>query len=134
MQLKQRNESKTNMITLSDELVETVVKGVLDRKLVADDGRKPTKVQHRKPCADCPWARKSIPGWLGNNSAQRWCEMAHGEESIDCHCTTNQQCAGAAIFRANIFKSVRDPRALVLPPDKGTVFSWDNEFLDHHAK
>lgn len=104
----------------------------LTRRLVADNGRVKTHSQHKKPCADCPWARKALPGWLGGNTAEEWIAMAHGESYIDCHCTTNQQCAGAAIYRANVLKRVRHPEALVLPKDKTLVFSWPNEFLAHH--
>lgn len=107
---------------------------VLSRRFVADDGRLPTKKQHHTPCADCPWTRGSIPGWLGNNDAATWIRMVHGEHYIDCHCTTNQQCAGAAIFRSNVFKLCRDPSALRLPANETLVFANDSEFLNHHAK
>ncbi len=65
---------------------------------------------------------------------QRRLVAAHGEHYIDCHCTTNQQCAGAAIFRANVFKSCRDSRLLSLDADEVTVFANDAEFLAHHRR
>jgi hypothetical protein len=58
--------------------------------------------------------------------------MVHGEAFIDCHCTTNQQCAGAAIYRANVCKSPRDKTLLRLEPDKALVFASSQEFLKHH--
>lgn len=93
---------------------------------------KKTKTQHKSPCHDCPWRRNAIPGWLGSMTVEQWITAAHGESMIDCH-TTDKQCAGAAIFRANICKSTRSPAIIKLPPDRATVFSWDNEFAAHHG-
>ncbi len=108
-------------------------KPILTRKLVSDAEAEPVKTQHRKPCADCPFARTALPGWLGSYSLDQWVKMVHGEEYINCHCTTNQQCAGAAIFRANIIKMVRWAGCLQLPKDKVLVFANTQEFTDHHS-
>jgi hypothetical protein len=107
---------------------------VLARKFTCDTDRRKTSRQHTKPCAGCPWLRTSLEGYLGNNSPERWIQIAHGEHYIDCHNTTNQQCAGAAIYRANVCKSVKDERALTLPPDEESVFATPMEFLAHHRK
>jgi|SRR6185437_9404474 len=93
---------------------------------------KPRKKQHTSPCIDCPWARKSLKGWLGNSTAEEWLEYAHGEALIDCHTVSNQQCAGSAIYRANICKSPRRQDVLRLPPNRITVFGSRQEFLAHH--
>ncbi len=95
--------------------------------------RKAVKTQHKSPCSDCPWARKAMPGWLGGFTIQTWLELAHSDSLIHCH-TRDKQCAGAAIFRANICKSSRDSEALTLPADRINVFSWDTEFEKHHKK
>lgn len=107
---------------------------ILKRRLVSDDEAQPTKSQHKKPCADCPFARTALPGWLGNNNLTTWVTMVHGEQFINCHCTTNQQCAGAAIFRANVHKVPRYPELLVLPANTKLVFASTNEFVQHHSK
>ena len=95
------------------------------------------KKQHITPCDDCPWARKAIPGWLGDDSVARWLNVAHGHGRMFCHTRTINrkaaQCAGAAIFRANVCQGV-DPGNLSLPPDKVRVFSWDTEFAEHHLR
>lgn len=103
----------------------------------------------RKPCSECPWVRTCAPGWLGPFDADTWLEAAHSDAPIACHTTivtTDEkgvgswedphikQCAGAAIFRSNVFKSPRDPAVLVLPADKELVFSWNDEFREHHEK
>lgn len=66
--------------------------------------------------------------------------MAHGETAIACHRTIKvsgswegaRQCAGAASFRANVFKSPRDPEVADGPP-RDDVFHSNQAFLDHHA-
>lgn len=108
---------------------------ILTRRLVTSDDARPMKTQHRKPCADCPFAKTAFNGWLGANTLAEWVEMAHGEAYIDCHCTTNQQCAGAAIFRANVEKIPKHPRQLILPADNGKlVFATTEEFVTHHTR
>lgn len=97
---------------------------------VASEARK-TKRQHKTPCADCPWARKSLAGWIGAPSVMDWLIAVHSDAVIECH-TTDKQCAGAAIFRANVVKSCRTEEPLRLPEDRVLVFGSDREFQDHH--
>lgn len=92
-----------------------------------------TPAQHTHPCADCPWARTALSGWLGGASVDSWLADAHGDGSVPCHTTTNQQCAGLAVYRANVAKSPRDPSALRLKRDAGTVFAGPEEFREHHT-
>ena len=66
-------------------------------------------------------------------SVDDWIAEAHGESRIECHTISNQQCAGAAIYRANVCKSVRDPDALRLPADRIKVFGF-GEFRAHHER
>lgn len=98
-----------------------------------------------QPCAECPWVRTSTPGHLGPYTAEHWAEIAHSEAPIMCHRTLRhgdhqftdpeiRQCRGAAIFRANIFKTPRNPTAARAEErDTETVFRWDDEFIEHHA-
>lgn len=106
----------------------------LERRFVTGDTAKPAKKQHVKPCADCPWHRNAIKGWLAGISPDNWLASAHGETRIECHCVSNQQCAGAAIYRANMCKELRDKTALRLPSDRTLVFANPNEFRKHHTK
>lgn len=95
--------------------------------------------QHRAPCSDCPWARAAIPGWIGPNSIEEWLAAAHSDTRINCHTRREHsgkpwvfwQCAGAAIYRANVCKSTRG-EALVLPANKNLVFTF-HEFEEHHG-
>ena len=104
----------------------------MGRKLVTYDEARPAKKQHKKPCSDCPWARTAMPGWLGGLTSEQWLRVAHGDGQIVCHTRQKMQCAGAAIFRANVCKSPRDPEALELPADRERVFARNQEFTDHH--
>ncbi len=89
--------------------------------------------QHRRPCKDCPWRRKSAAGWLGSEQTpEQWVQSAHDETYIECHVHEGFQCAGSAIYRKNVCKSPRFPELLVLPADHEAVFSNPSEFIAHH--
>ena len=90
-----------------------------------------------KPCKDCPWRRIAMPGWLGEQySPEEFVAIAHSEMQFPCHRTIEQreqhQCAGMAIYRANVVKIPRDPSTLRLPADKSAVFAAAPEFVEHH--
>lgn len=104
----------------------------MGRKLISSDESITADVQHESPCSDCPFARKSLPGWLGPYSAPEWVRIAQGDEPIPCHVISNQQCAGAAIFRRNLCKLPRNPKCLRLERDVETVFRSIVEFTEHH--
>lgn len=95
-----------------------------------------------QPCVECPFLRSAVPGHIGPYMAHEWPEMCHAEGPIACHMTIERegqpwpelkQCAGAAIFRANIFKSPRHPNIAKGERDTVRVFAWDDEFIAHHA-
>lgn len=102
------------------------------RKLISSDEAKTAKKQHTTPCSDCPWSRESLQGWLGGMSAQDWVEYAHGAELVACHAVRNQQCAGIAIYRANVCK-LPDAPSIKLPANRQQVFSSPMEFCKHHG-
>lgn len=103
------------------------------RKLLTYHDAKPRKTQHKHPCSDCPFRRDAIPGWLAGESPEWWMQLAHGEGSSECH-TSDKQCAGLAVYRANVCKSPRDESALRLPKDPIVVFSSRQEFITHHNR
>ncbi len=103
------------------------------RQLVTIDEAVKATGQHKRPCSDCPWARSALPGWLGSLTREEWIAAAHGEAVIECHTLLGAQCAGAAIYRANVAKSVRDPDAFKLEPDTTRVFATPTEFREHHV-
>jgi hypothetical protein len=96
-----------------------------------------------KPCNDCPWRRNAAPGWLGPLTPEEWLQLAHSDQPIACHQTiqvedwkddATRQCKGAAIYRANVFKSPRNPNDAehTTDPDPVSVFERDAEFVEHH--
>lgn len=96
---------------------------------------KPQTHQHSAPCHDCPWRRASLPGWLGGPSVAEWLARAHSDAVIECHTVTSgHECAGAAVYRANVCKKLRDPEAFRLKADHKLVFSTPFEFEKHHAE
>lgn len=102
------------------------------RKLIAFDPDRKAGEQITKSCTDCPWRRDALNGWLGGNTAQEWLIFAHHDTHVECHVYSDVQCAGIAIYRANLCKLPRDPSILVLPPDTKTIFANPREFLEHH--
>jgi hypothetical protein len=59
---------------------------------------------------------------------------AHGEVIYPCHAKIGPQCAGMAIYRANVCKVPRTDFALRLPSDRIAVFASIKEFTDHHKE
>ena len=103
------------------------------RRLMTSNEAKPAKVQHKHPCCDCPFHRDALAGWLGGSTPEQYLAWAHQDTVVDCHTKLGQQCAGMAIYRANVIKSCRPPM-LELPADKSEVFSTPMEFLEHHKQ
>jgi hypothetical protein len=99
--------------------------------LTTRDQAKRSNVQHTEPCHDCPMRRKSLPGWLGGATAEEYRRVCHSDIIVKCHTTIGPQCAGVAIYRANVAKRV-DPPGLVLPADRSNVFATPMEFVEHH--
>lgn len=99
--------------------------------------------QHTTPCADCPFRKKT--GVLGGSPPETYVGQAHGPFFLPCHSThdhtklearlnrDNTQCAGAAIFRANIGRDTLMPDKLLhLPADTKDVFASHAELLAFH--
>ena len=90
------------------------------------------RCQHKEPCHDCPWRRnEALPGWLGSETPEAWVQIAHSSALVDCHAFTGAQCAGIAIYRANVLKRA-DPPSITLPKDHEKVFSTPMEFIAYH--
>lgn len=105
--------------------------------LTTEEEATESNVQHKRPCADCPWRRKSIPGWLGSGDVASWLQAAHGEARVDCHTVKGDpqpQCAGVAIYRANVLKLPRDPETLRLKKNPTVVFDNPADFARHHSE
>lgn len=104
------------------------------RQLITIDEAVEAKGQHEKPCSDCPFARASLPGWLGGESVAVWLAEAHGNMDIPCHTLKGAQCAGSAIYRTNVLKRNVADGVLLLPADRELVFATPTEFAAHHNR
>jgi hypothetical protein len=109
------------------------------RQLVTSNEAAVVVKQHTRPCSDCPFARTALSGWLGRSTPGEWVTLAHSDSSVECHALKDSdgfelECAGAAIYRANVAKSLRDPKAFKLPPNTTLVFATSQEFVMHHIK
>lgn len=102
--------------------------------MITGEQAKKARWQHNTPCHDCPWRRNAIAGWTGDKSPDEWLQMAHGETKVMCHCIGNQQCAGLAMYRANVCKIPRDSSILTLGENIATVFKSKEEFKEHHER
>jgi len=87
------------------------------------------------PCGECPFSRTAQPGGTGGSSPSVYVGQGHGPFWLPCHAhsdfddpnwkndTSKPQCAGAAIYRANIGRARLMPKELhQLPPDTELVF------------
>lgn len=104
----------------------------LHQLMSSDDAIDLDGAQHLHPCPDCPMARSALPGWLGGATPEEYVRLAHSDTVVACHCIRDSQCAGMAIYRANVCKRC-DPPNLKLPKDTDRVFASPFEFLDHHG-
>lgn len=108
--------------------------------------RAPTK----QPCSDCPFRRKSMPGWLGAGSPESFLDCIQRDEPLPCHQTIDyddpawlekwtaqeggSMCAGALVFMANKLQRPKTRGFPTMPPDKDQVFANSLEFVRHHRE
>jgi len=100
----------------------------------------------RTPCPECPWSRGVKPGALGGSPPEVYIGQAAGHYVLPCHkhcdfsdpnwrvkAIDTPQCAGAAIFRANIGIDGYMPSKIHrLPANPVDVFATSAEFLAYH--
>lgn len=98
------------------------------------------KAKITEPCNECPWRRKSPPGWLGGFPPAEFLAFVQHDIELACHKTCGGSgepslCAGALIHYRNRVKRPNNP-VVAAGVDKvqasADVFSWPWEFLDHH--
>ncbi len=102
----------------------------------------------QNPCPACPFSRAVAPGALGGSPISKYVGQIIGPFVLPCHkhCDFDDpqwreksietpQCAGAAIFRANLGVNKLLPPALhKMPEDRETVFGSLTEFVQHHLQ
>lgn len=107
------------------------------------------RVAQKKPCKECPFRRKAMPGWLGASNPEGFIgTMMMETEPLPCHSTVdyerpdwherwtrsvdprNKLCAGALTLMANHGKRPRTGPVGVR--DAVAVFATYREFVEHH--
>ena len=106
------------------------------------------KSDRKKPCKECPFARNnnltgSKPGgadpttYIGQSEGPFWlpCHMEKEYVGKQTDPLKVNQCAGAAIYRANVGVASKMPSQLLhLPENKEDVFASHAELLSHYVK
>ena len=108
------------------------------------------KTDLRKPCAECPFRKNHMPGWLGPWDAGDLIRHVHRDGKFPCHRTIKgnvpenqmQSCAGAAIHMNRAIKRSKDPdhaahqEVLKDAPASiiESVFQWPQDFINHHTQ
>ena len=98
----------------------------------------------QKPCNECPFSKTIEPGFTGGSDPSVYIGQGHGSFWLPCHkdCdfddpdwkkdTSVQQCAGAAIYRANIERDHLMPKMLHRLPKSDLAFESPEELYAHH--
>lgn len=103
-----------------------------------------------KPCNDCPFRLKAMPGWLGAGAPESFIDCINRDEPLPCHQTvdyedpdwkekwmaqqTGKMCAGALILAANTGKMPRDRSFPRMEPDDTAVFASPIDFVRYHRE
>lgn len=107
--------------------------------------------QHTQPCAQCPWRRDSLRGWLGEDTPADFAATAESDERMPCHITVDYEredwreqadsaprCAGRAVYLRNRCKVPRDREEAEfvrsVERDADNVFTTAAAFIAHHSR
>ena len=88
--------------------------------------------RQKKPCANCPFRKDSLKGWLGR---ERMTEILEAETFV-CHKNTNLQCAGHMLIlgQENKFVELAGRMNIDLGMlGKELVFDDLQDCIDHHG-
>lgn len=87
-----------------------------------------------RPCAQCPFRKDTLEGWLGESRAKEICES----KSFTCHKTSKPrlQCAGHMLLMGekNSFVDLASKMKIELNlSGRELVFDNPDEFIKHHT-
>lgn len=100
----------------------------------------------KQPCTSCPWRVDSARGWLGASTPVEFLQQSESELRMPCHLHVDYdreswpeqseqapQCAGRAVHFANRCKLPRNLDLVLARPDRESVFSNPQDFIEHHT-
>lgn len=110
---------------------------------MAQHDPKDRRYARKEPCKECPFSCNVPPGETGGADPSVYIGQAVGPFFLPCHMDPGymlnreshhlMQCAGAAIFRANLGVSSIMPEFLLeLPPGHVSVFDTPAQLLAYH--
>ena len=109
----------------------------------------------KKPCDDCPFRKKSLPGWLGPHTVDEFVAYVQFDYPYPCHKTLVEGretvedtelregeniCIGLVHLRNNSCKKARDEDSdlrkeeIRLKGEENECFANTVEFAKHHSK
>jgi hypothetical protein len=103
------------------------------------------KLRHTKPCRECPWRKRSAPGWLGGHDPEFYTDAVADNEVPACHLRDfgpfnpkSSMCAGALAVISNSavdpWKTDGGPEAKARVGRRDDCFGHYRLFYEHHAK
>lgn len=119
------------------------IKVPAERVVVESMGEHAYDCKH--PCSECPFSKTVKPGTLGGSPVDTYVGQIEGPFHLACHMAPGYtqenggsldtpQCAGAAIFRANLGLSDKMPDPLLKLPPGDESFASHAEFVAHHCE
>ena len=95
-------------------------------------------------CDECPYRKKSTPGWLGPYDVTEYVDPIGNETLVPCHKTFGLDrrplCSGLVATRLNSHKLMIDPvnrssqnKMRTNDAERAKVFSFKHEFIEHHS-
>lgn len=102
------------------------------------------KCRHTEPCAECPWRKDSLQGYLGGQSAMMYADAVAENEIPACHLQDHgpddpksSMCAGALAVAANAciepHKTPGATAAKKLVGRRSDVFAHPKFFYEYHT-
>lgn len=99
----------------------------------------------KNPCAECPFRKTSLNGWLGGLTAKETHDLVLDEANFACHMTRKKpddkmsRCKGSQIFLIHHCKMPRknEPLRKALQQTKNEKHNLDDylgfDFIQHHT-
>jgi hypothetical protein len=108
----------------------------------------PVRAHRKSPCKECPFRKKSFPGYLGSSSPERMILATAQGIPMPCHLSLDYSdpqclekferqeagvlCHGALTTMANLCIVPRDRTLPRVIPNTHKFFSTRTDFIDHH--
>ena len=103
----------------------------------------------KKPCAECPYMKKSMPGYFGDNDPTEYQVAIHRDTVVACHTTSKYDvngvttpvvCRGHLLAQKKVCKQIRHEDAVDVAKSEAFQEQYDElkdevlgfDFAEHH--